>query len=873
MLNNNHYLKIVIKGVILMKALEVKKDIYWVGALDPNLRIFDIIMYTPFGTTYNSYVVRGSEKTAVFETVKEKCFDEYIERLKSLDIDIDKIDYIVIDHTEPDHAGCVDKLLKIAKNAKVVGSIAAIEFLKEIINRDFEYITVGDGDSITLGNKTLSFISAPFLHWPDSMYTYVVEDKLLITCDSFGSHYSSDAVFNDLNESEENYREALKYYFDAIMGPFKPYVLKAIDKIKDLPIDIICPGHGPILREDPWNIVNKYKEWSLPPKESSVETQVTICYVSAYGYTQAVAKKIEQGINSYCNFKVNIYDVIHHDMNEILTSIDKSEGVIFGSPTINGDALKPIWDILINLNPIVHGGKVASAFGSYGWSGEAVPNIEDRLKQIKLDLYPSMNFNFKPTEKDLNFAFKFGESFAEKIAEKIKIKSCPIKPSTEKIWKCVVCGEEFNGPKPPKTCPACGASAEQFIQVSENVVTFSSDKKEKYLIIGNGAAGYYAADAIRKRNKQCEIEMISNESQLTYYRPSISDGISESLKDDTFYLSPKEWYIDNNITLTLGVQVQRLKPEEKQILLQDGTAIGYDKLILANGSKNFMIPVEGVDKSGVFTLRNLKDLQAIKNKMNISKNVVIVGGGLLGLEAAYEIKKAGLKVSVVEFASSLLSRQLDNEGSLILQTAVENQNIDVILGDSVNVIEGDNSVTSVKLKSGKIIDADLVLFSTGIAPNKNIADKTNIITSKGIIINENMETNISGIYACGDIAEFKNRVYGNWPAAVEMGKAAGMNAVGESKDYVPSLGVISFNAMGLELLSVGEISPGKEISKKSFKAISMKDDENKIYKKLFFTENILTGGIIIGDNKSSAKLISDIEESKSLEEVLKDSLI
>ncbi|MFT5874769.1 MAG: flavorubredoxin/rubredoxin, partial [Clostridium sp.] len=535
-----------------MNAVQVKNDIYWVGALDPNLRIFDIIMYTPFGSTYNSYVVRGSEKTAVFETVKEKFFDEYLERLKSLKINIENIDYIVVDHTEPDHAGSVGKLLDIAKNAKVVGSPAAIEFLKEIINRDFEYITVGDGDSISLGNKTLSFISAPFLHWPDSIYTYVAEDNLLITCDSFGSHYCNAELYNDLNQNQEDYKEALKYYFDCIMGPFKPYVLKAIDKIKDLKIDIICPGHGPVLRENPLNIVNQYKEWSLPPKTSG-EEEITICYVSAYGYTQSVAEKIKDGIISSSNFKVNMYDVIHHDMNDILESIDKSEGVIFGSPTVNGDALKPIWDILINLNPIVHGGKVASAFGSYGWSGEATSNIDDRLKQINLDLYPSMKFNFKPNEKDLNFAYNFGESFAQKITEKIKIKNSPIKTSTEKRWKCVVCGEEFDGARPPEICPACGASADQFIEVSEDVVTFSSDANEKFVIIGNGAAGYYAADAIRKRNKKCEIEMVSNEPQLTYYRPSISDGISEDLKDDTFYLSPKEWYVDNNITLNLGV--------------------------------------------------------------------------------------------------------------------------------------------------------------------------------------------------------------------------------------------------------------------------------------------------------------------------------
>ncbi len=843
-----------------MKALEVKKDIYWVGALDPNLRIFDIIMYTPFGSTYNSFVVKGSEKTAVFETVKVKFFDEYIERLKSLDINIETLDYIVVNHTEPDHAGSVAKLLEISKNAKIVGSAAAIKFLKGIANRDFEYITVKDGDTISLGNKTLSFISAPFLHWPDSMFTYVLEDKVLITCDSFGSHYCNPEMYNDLNQSQENYSEALKYYFDCIMSPFKPYVLKAIDKIKDLPIDIICPGHGPILREDPWNIVNQYKEWSLP-EEINENPQITLCYVSAYGYTQAVAEKIQQGINSNCNFKVNMYDVIYSDMNEILKSIDKSQGIIFGSPTMNGDALKPIWDILINLNPIVHGGKVASAFGSYGWSGEAVPNIDGRLKQLKLDLYPSMKFNFKPTEDDLNFAYKFGESFAEKIAEKIKIKTCPTKPTTEKRWKCVVCGEEFDGAKPPEICPACGASADQFIQVSQNVVTFSTDKKEKFLIIGNGAAGYYAADAIRKRNKQCDIEIISDEPYLTYYRPSISDGISEDLKDDTFYLSPKQWYVDNNITLTLGMKVESLRPEENRVSLNDGSFVRYDKLILANGSQNFMIPVPGVEKSGVFTLRNLKDLQAIKLSMKNAKNVVIVGGGLLGLEAAYEISKTGVSVSVVEVNGSLLTRQLDSESSLLLKTAVENQKIGVILSDCVLSIEGEKSVSSVKLKSGKTLQADLVLFSTGIAPNKSIANKTNIITNRGILVNDKMETNIKDIYACGDVAEFKGRVYGNWPASVEMGKAAGMNAVGETKSLSISLCAISFNAMGLELLSVGEI-----LSQGS-KSISIKDEKNNIYKKLFFTENILTGGILIGDNKSSAKLISAIEESKSLKEV------
>lgn len=186
-----------------MKAIEVKKDIYWVGALDPNLRIFDIIMNTPYGTSYNSYVIKGSEKTAIFETAKESFFDEFLERLNSSNVDIKNIDYIVIDHTEPDHSGSISKLLDLAPNAKLVGSTAALRFIKSIINKKFDSIVVKDGDTLDLGNKTLKFISAPFLHWPDSIYTYIPEDNVLITCDSFGAHYCNSNIFNDLNEDEK----------------------------------------------------------------------------------------------------------------------------------------------------------------------------------------------------------------------------------------------------------------------------------------------------------------------------------------------------------------------------------------------------------------------------------------------------------------------------------------------------------------------------------------------------------------------------------------------------------------------------------------------------------------------------------------------
>ncbi|WP_066874975.1 FprA family A-type flavoprotein [Clostridium mediterraneense] len=396
-----------------MKSLKIKNDLYWVGALDPELRVFDIIMHTPYGTTYNSYVVKGSEKTAVIETVKVEFFEQYLERLKDLEVNLKELSYIVVNHTEPDHAGSVAKLLTLAPNAKVVGSPIAIKYLKAITNTDFEYIEVREGATLSLGDKTLKFLSVPMLHWPDSMYTYVEEDKTLFTCDSFGSHYSFDGVFNDLIENKEDYLDALKYYFDCIMGPFKPFMLKAINKIEKLDIDTICPGHGPVLRSNPFEVVNKCKEWCQPVKKNEVK-KIVIPYVTAYGYTEVIAKEIVKGIESKGNFDIKLLNVIEHDLNDVVAEVASSDAFICGSPTILADMLEPIRELLTKLNPVIHGGKYAGAFGSYGWSGEAVPRIDTRLAELKMKtVAPSININFKPSEKELEESFNYGVAFAD----------------------------------------------------------------------------------------------------------------------------------------------------------------------------------------------------------------------------------------------------------------------------------------------------------------------------------------------------------------------------------------------------------------------------------------------------------------------------
>ena len=402
----------------MSNTFKITEDLFWVGALDPNLKIFDIIMETKFGTSYNSYLLRGSEGIALFETVKEKFFDEHLEKIRSV-INLEDINYVVVNHTEPDHAGSVEKILEYAPNATVVGSNLAIKYLTEIINKPFKNKVVKDGETLSLGNKTLKFISAPQLHWPDTMYTYVIEDETLITCDSFGAHYCDERVLKSAIEDskEDDYIESYNYYFRMIMGPFKPFVLKALDTIKDLDLKFICPGHGLVLDNNN-NIekyMNLYKEWCQPVKRK--KQSIVIPYVSAYGYTEEIAQEIKKGIES-SNFDVDIlmYNLVTADMNEVLSEINQCSGLLLGSPTLLSDTLPQIWTILTSLNPVIHKGLSASCFGSYGWSGEALKNINERYKQLKLNVVSEpLGIIFKPSENNLKDAYNFGLDFAKKV--------------------------------------------------------------------------------------------------------------------------------------------------------------------------------------------------------------------------------------------------------------------------------------------------------------------------------------------------------------------------------------------------------------------------------------------------------------------------
>lgn len=839
-----------------MKTLELRDGFYWAGIVDDNLRVFDIIMYTEFGTTYNSYVWKAGDKVVLFETAKEKFFDEYLDKLKEI-IDVTKIDYLIVDHTEPDHAGSIGRLLEYSPQMKIVATGCAIGFLKEIVNHDFTSIAVKDNQTMEIGGKTLRFLVVPNLHWPDTMYTYIEEEQLLVTCDSFGSHYGFHDVLASKVTDQEGYMRATKYYFDCIIGPFKPFMLKALDKVRQLDVSMICPGHGPVIDENIGRMYNIYEDWCTVVNPNRKKT-VIIPYVSAYGYTKQLAEEISRGIQDSGDIDVRSYDLVEADQDKVLEELGFADGILFGTPTIVGEALKPIWDLTTSIFAGTHGGKLASAFGSYGWSGEGVPHIIERLKQLRMKVVDGLKIRFKPGENNLLDAYEYGYNFGCILQKKEN----PKKKGSRTLVKCLVCGEIFDSSM--EICPVCGVGKENFVPVDAEESSFRKDTDHFYVILGNGAAGLSAAKAIRERDKTGSVIMISNEAYPTYNRPMLTKSMVAELDAKEILVEPEAWYQENNIHLLLEKEVTGIHTDKKEITLSDGTALKYTKLIYALGSECFVPPIPGTDKPEVVAIRRMSDIEKIEAMLYRVQNVVVIGGGVLGLEAAWELKKSRKQVVVLEAAPQIMGRQLDEGASQMLTDISRSNGIDIHAGVQIASIEGESSVTGVKLADGREFPAELVIVSAGVRANVGAAKNAGLDINRGIVVNADMSTSDENIFACGDCAEYEGINYAIWPQALEQGKVAGANAAGDALTYTTVSAGLSFHGMNTGLYAIGDNGKNPNLI---YRTVEFKDMGRKQYEKYYFLNNRLCGAILIGDTSKMAFVTEAVEQKKTFKEM------
>ncbi len=395
--------------------IRVKNNIHWVGKIDWELRKFHGDEYsTHRGSTYNSYLIK-EEKTAIFDTVWAPFAEEYVCNL-ALEIELDKIDYVIAPHAETDHSGALSLLMSHIPDTPIYCTNNGLRSLKGHYHKDWNFKVVKTGDRLSLGQKELIFIEAPMLHWPDSMFCYLTEDNILFSNDAFGQHYASEYMFNDLVDQNELFNECIKYYAN-ILTPFSPLVIKKIKEVLsfNLPLDVICTSHGIIWRDKPEQIVEKYLKWA----DSYQENQITIIYDTMWNGTRIMAEKIANGISdSDKEVNVKLFNLAKTDKNDVITEVFKSKAILIGSPTINRGILVSVAGILEEIKGLQFKNKKAAAFGCYGWSGESVKLISETLEQSGFKVVDEgLKVLWNPDKENIEKCVAFGKKLAELLSK------------------------------------------------------------------------------------------------------------------------------------------------------------------------------------------------------------------------------------------------------------------------------------------------------------------------------------------------------------------------------------------------------------------------------------------------------------------------
>ena len=579
-------------------------------------------------------------------------------------------------------------------------------------------------------------------------------------------------------------------------------------------------------------------------------------YVSAYGYTKQLSEAIAKGVED-AGAEVHRYDLIFDDKTNLAADMAAADGYLFGTPTILGEALEPIYNLTLGMYPPVFKGRLASAFGSYGWSGEGVPHIIERLKQVRLRVLDGFRIRFRPDANQLTDAYDFGYNFGCVLLKKEQKKQSA--PGARTLVKCLVCGAIFDSSM--QECPVCGVGPENFVPAGEAGSGYQNDTDSSYLILGGGVAGLEAARAIRERDKTGKITIISGEEHLPYNRPMLTKALLSDFSDNQMAVEPASWFAENEIRFIPGTFVESIDPAQK-FVKAGGNIYSYDKLIYALGSYCFVPPFKGHELDKVVSIRTIEDAAKIKNMIPNIKTAAVIGGGVLGLEAAWSPRRAKLEVTVIEGAPALMARQLNPAASAMIRTLAEDAGVKVYTAASTAEINEEGVV----LADGTVIPAELVIVSTGVRGNLGPAQAAGLEIGRSIKVNDHMETNLPDIYAAGDCAEYNGINYALWSQSVEQGKTAGANAAGDDVAYETVDGALAFNGMNTSLFAIGD--NGND-PKKLYKTVETTDLRRRHYEKYTFDKNRLVGVILIGDTSRLAELTMKVKEHAKFSDVIK----
>jgi len=391
-----------------MEKVELKRGIYWVGAIDWNIRDFHGYS-TPFGSTYNSYLILD-EKNVLVDTVKAPFYLEMLGRISEI-IDPAKIDIVVSNHVEMDHSGSLLQIVERIGSPLVVTSERGKKGLEKHYQQSWKFRTVKSGETLSIGHRTLAFVEAPMLHWPDSMFTYIKEDQVLLPNDAFGQHFASCQRFVD-EVGDDVMRHAAKYYAN-ILWPLAPLILKKVDEVvkMGIPIDMIAPSHGLIWRRDPNRIIQAYVEWS----QGKTAKKVLVIYDTMWGSTEKVAKAILKGLIDE-GVDARLLHLRSNHRSDIIEEMLDARGILLGSPTLNNGMFPTMGDFLTYMRGLRPKGKIYGLFGSHGWGGGAIKEMRRHLEMEKFEIWEKeLSVQFIPNENEVKSAIEFGKEFARKV--------------------------------------------------------------------------------------------------------------------------------------------------------------------------------------------------------------------------------------------------------------------------------------------------------------------------------------------------------------------------------------------------------------------------------------------------------------------------
>jgi flavorubredoxin len=391
-----------------MEKVELKRGIYWVGAVDWNVRDFHGYS-TPFGSTYNAYLILD-EKNVLVDTVKAPFYLEMLGRISEI-IDPAKIDIVISNHVEMDHSGSLLQIVERIGSPLVVTSERGKKGLEKHYQQSWKFRTVKSGETLSIGHRTLAFVEAPMLHWPDSMFTYIKEDQLLLPNDAFGQHFASCQRFED-EVGDDVMRHAAKYYAN-ILWPLAPLILKKVDEVvkMGIPIDMIAPSHGLIWRKDPNRIIQAYVEWS----QGKTSKKVLVIYDTMWGSTEKMAKAILEGLIDE-GADARLLHLRSNHRSDIIEEMLEARGILLGSPTLNNGMFPTMGDFLTYMRGLRPKGKIFGLFGSHGWGGGAVKEMRRHLEMEKYEIWEKeLSVQFIPNSEELSSAIHFGKEFAKKV--------------------------------------------------------------------------------------------------------------------------------------------------------------------------------------------------------------------------------------------------------------------------------------------------------------------------------------------------------------------------------------------------------------------------------------------------------------------------